>query len=69
MNTIVEDMKRKGVSAPYHFTGEEFLEEIRKAEKGPFISIDELERRIETLRVFHSASSNLKIRTVRKVKI
>jgi hypothetical protein len=48
MNTIIEDIKRKGVSAPYNFTNKEFLEEIHKAEKGPFISIDDLERRFET---------------------
>jgi hypothetical protein len=47
MNTIVEDIKRKGVSIPCNFTDEEFREEIRKAEMGPFISIDELEHRLE----------------------
>ena len=47
MDTIVDNIKRKGVVSPYDFTEEEFWLEIRKAEKGPFISIDELENRIE----------------------
>jgi hypothetical protein len=47
MNTIVEDVKRKGVCVPYFFSDKEFLQEIRKAENGPFISIDELEDRLE----------------------
>jgi len=47
MDVLVENIKSKGVVTPYDFTEEEFWEEIRKAEKGPFISIDELERRME----------------------
>jgi hypothetical protein len=49
MNTIVADIKmRKGVSIPYNFSDKEFVDEIHKAENAPFISIDELERRLET---------------------
>ena len=47
MDTIVENTTRKGVVSPYDFTEEKFWAEIRQAEKGPFISIDELELRIE----------------------
>jgi len=47
MDVLVENVRSKGVVTPYDFTEEEFWEEIRKAEKGPFISIDELERRME----------------------
>jgi hypothetical protein len=47
MEAVVEDIRRKGVVRPYNFNEEEFWKEIRKAEKGPFISIDELERRME----------------------
>ena len=47
MKILVESIERKGVATPYDFTEEEFWEEIRKAERGPFISIDELEHRIE----------------------
>ena len=47
MEAIVENAERKGVIMPYDFTEEEFWEEIRKGEEGPFISIDELERRME----------------------
>jgi hypothetical protein len=47
MKAAVVDAKRKGVTTPYDFTEEEFIEEIRKAERGPFISIDELDHRLE----------------------
>lgn len=46
MKTAIRDTKRKGVTTPYNFTKEEFAEEIRKAEKGPFMSMEELERRM-----------------------
>ena len=42
MEILVENMERKGVVTPYDFTEEEFWEEIRKAEEGPFLSMDEL---------------------------
>ena len=44
---MVENKERRGVVSPYDFTEEEFWEEIRKAERDPFFSIDELEQRIE----------------------
>jgi len=47
MEAVVDKMQRKGVVVPYNFTQDEFWEEIRKAEKGPFISLDELDRRLE----------------------
>ena len=42
MYVIDENTKTKGVIAPYDFTEEEFWEEIRKGEEGPFMSMDEL---------------------------
>ena len=47
MEILVENIARRGVVTGYEFTEDEFLEEIRKAERGPFFSIDELEQRIE----------------------
>ena len=47
MDVLVENIRSKGVVTPYNFTEEEFWVEIKNAEKGPFISIDELERRME----------------------
>jgi hypothetical protein len=47
MEVLVENIKRKGVITPCDFTKEEFWEEIRKAERGPFISLDELDSRLE----------------------
>jgi Cdc6-like AAA superfamily ATPase len=47
MEAVLDKMQRKGVVVPYNFTQDEFWEEIRKAEKGPFISLDELDRRLE----------------------
>ena len=47
MDVLVENIRSKGVVTPYDFTEEEFWVEIKNAEKGPFISIDELERRME----------------------
>ena len=47
MEVLVENNTRKGVITPFDFTEEEFWEEIHKAEKGPFISLDELDRRLE----------------------
>jgi len=47
MEVLVENITRKGVITPYDFTEEEFWEEIRRAEKGPFISLDELDSRLE----------------------
>ena len=47
MEILVENIVRRGVVTGYEFTEDEFLEEIRKAERGPFFSIDELEQRIE----------------------
>ena len=47
MEVLVESITRRGVVTPCNFTEEEFLEEIRKAEKGPFMSLDELDRRLE----------------------
>jgi len=47
MEVLVENIKRKGVVTPCDFTEDEFWEEIQKAEKGPFISLDELDRRLE----------------------
>ena len=47
MEAVVDNMQRKGVVTPYNFTRDEFLNEIRKAEKGPFISLDELKSSME----------------------
>ena len=47
MEILVENTCRKGVITPYEFTEDEFWEEIHKAEKGPFIGLDELEHRLE----------------------
>ena len=47
MEVLVKNITRKGVITPYNFTEEEFWEEIRNAEKGPFISLDELDSRLE----------------------
>jgi len=47
MQATIENTRRRGVVTPYHFTQEEFLKEIRNAEKGPFISLDELDSRLE----------------------
>jgi len=47
MKTIIENIERKGVATPYDFTEEEFWEEIRKAEKGPFMSMDELKNSMD----------------------
>ena len=47
MEMLVENKEKRGVVTPYDFTEEEFWEEIRKAERGPFLSLDELEQRIE----------------------
>jgi len=47
MEVLVKNIKRKGVRTPYNFTKEEFWEEIRKAENGPFYTIDEAESILE----------------------
>jgi hypothetical protein len=47
MQVLVENPVRKGVITPCDFSEEEFWEEIRKAERGPFISLDELDNRLE----------------------
>lgn len=42
MNTIItSESAKKGVTTPYNFTGDEFLEEIRKAEEGKFYPVEE----------------------------
>ena len=48
MEAIVENAARKGVIMPYDFTEEEFWEEIRKGEEGPFYAIEEAEALLET---------------------
>jgi len=47
MEVLVENIEKKGVITPWNFTEEEFREEIRKAEKGPFYTIDEAESILE----------------------
>ena len=47
MQVLVENSIRRGVITPCDFSEEEFWEEIRKAERGPFISLDELDSRLE----------------------
>ena len=47
MEVLVENIEKKGVITPWNFTEEEFWEEIRKAEKGPFYTIDEAESILE----------------------
>ena len=47
MQVLVENHIRKGVVTPCDFSKDEFWEEIRKAERGPFISLEELDRRFE----------------------
>jgi hypothetical protein len=44
MEIEVEEIENKGVITPYDFTEEEFWEEIRKGEEGPFMSMEELKR-------------------------
>ena len=39
MEILVENMERKGVVTGFDFTEDEFLEEIRKGEVGPFYTI------------------------------
>ena len=47
MEVFVEDTKRKGVITPYDFTEEEFWEEIRKGEVGPFYAFEDAETLLE----------------------
>jgi hypothetical protein len=47
METIIENTEERGVIAPYNFTEEEFREEIRKGEEGPFYSIEEAKSMLE----------------------
>ncbi|GHS91294.1 hypothetical protein FACS1894174_06640 [Bacteroidia bacterium] len=41
MKTTVNYEERKGVVTPYNFTKEEFRAEIKKAEEGPFYTLEE----------------------------
>ena len=41
MEILVENIERKGVVTGYDFTEDEFLEEIRKGEDGPFYTIND----------------------------
>ena len=47
MQVLVENPIRKGVIIPCDFSEEEFWEEIRKAESGPFYTIEEAESILE----------------------
>ena len=47
MEMLVENMESIGVIAPFDFTEEEFLEEIRKGEAGPFYTIKDAETILE----------------------
>ena len=47
MEAIVENAMRKGVTMPYDFTEEEFWDEIRKGEKGPFYAVEDAEILLE----------------------
>jgi hypothetical protein len=47
MEVLVENIQRKGVIMPCDFTEEEFWEEIRKAENGPFYTVEEAESILE----------------------
>jgi len=47
MEVLVENITRKGVITPCDFTEEEFWEEIRKAERGPFYTVEEAESILE----------------------
>ena len=47
MEVLVENINRKGVITPCDFTEEEFWDEIRKAEKGPFYTFEEAESILE----------------------
>jgi hypothetical protein len=47
MEVLVKNIQRKGVITPCDFTQEEFWEEIRKAERGTFLSLKELDSRLE----------------------
>ena len=51
METEVEDIISKGVITPYDFTEEEFWDEIRKGEEGPFYSIEEAETILEEWKI------------------
>ena len=47
MEAVIDNMQRKGVITPYEFTEAELREEIRKAEKGPFYTLEEAESMFE----------------------
>ena len=47
MEVLVKNIERKGVITPHNFTQDEFLEEIRKAERGPFYTFEEAELMLE----------------------
>lgn len=48
MKTKVEQGS-KGVTTPYEFTREEFMEEIHKAEEGEFIPVEEFYREVSEM--------------------
>ena len=56
MQVLVENIERKGVTIPYNFTEEEFWEEIRKAEKGPFYAVEEAESILEQWKIARRSS-------------
>ena len=47
MELLVDNIESIGVLEPYDFSEDEFLEEIRKGEEGPFYTIKDAETILE----------------------